>query len=143
MRLKGMTYQKIADKMKISRQRIQQLLSPPPAIRKIVVEKAEGKCQSCGILVGVSGHIHHEGQDFDTYNDIGELRLLCPSCHLVTHLNHSRRIKTERNAKILWYHNKGFTQVAIAGIFHLTQVRVSQIIKKEKEKDGKALRKVR
>lgn len=44
--------------------------------------------------------------------------------------------KQKRNEKILWYRNKGFTQEAIAGIFHISQVRISQIIKKEKERNG-------
>lgn len=81
MRLDGFTYQQIADKFNVSRQRIQQILSPPKAIRNYVVEKFKGRCADCGINVGKSGHIHHENSDFEDYNDINNLELLCISCH--------------------------------------------------------------
>ena len=87
MRLEGMTYKQIAEASGISRQRVQQLLSPPKAIRDIVVKRADGKCQSCGLLIGKSGHIHHEGEgETEDYDDIENLRLLCISCHRKKHL---------------------------------------------------------
>lgn len=87
LRLEGLTYKAIADKVGLSRQRIQQLLSPPTEIRNIVVARAEGKCQECGILVGDSGHVHHNGDEVDAYNDIANLELLCLSCHRRKHSN--------------------------------------------------------
>lgn len=86
LRLKGNTYQGIAEKAGVSRQRVQQLLSPPTAIRNVVYEKANGKCQSCGVFVGRSGHIHHIGSKDENYNDMGNLRLLCVSCHQREHI---------------------------------------------------------
>ncbi len=85
MRLDGMTYEVIAVKFGISRQRVQQLLSPPKAIRDYVVAKAEGKCQCCGIWVGKSGQVHHYGDEVDTYQDTEKLELLCLSCHRKRH----------------------------------------------------------
>ena len=85
MRLDGETYQSIATSAGISRQRVQQLLSPPKAIRDVVVRKAEGKCQACGIKVGRSGHVHHNGDAVDSYNELENLQLLCVSCHRGAH----------------------------------------------------------
>jgi len=85
LRLKGMTYQAIANEVGVSRQRIQQLLSPPEAVRVYVVNKYHGCCKECGLLVGNTGHIHHIGGNEENYNDIENLELLCMSCHRVKH----------------------------------------------------------
>ncbi len=82
-----MTYQAISDKTGLSRQRIQQLISPPAEIRQIVLTKANGLCQHCGIMVGDSGHVHHSGDDVDSYGDVPNLELLCASCHRKAHFN--------------------------------------------------------
>ena len=87
LRLDGETYQSIADKTEVSRQRIQQILSPPAAIRKLIVARAEGRCQGCGIKVGKSGHVHHIGNTGEDYHDIDNLKLLCISCHRKAHCN--------------------------------------------------------
>ncbi len=86
LRLQGFTYQAIGTQLGISRQRIQQLLAPPPAIRTIVVNAASGTCAGCGLLVGRSGHVHHKGStNGDSFNDLANLELLCISCHRLTH----------------------------------------------------------
>ena len=85
LRLEGWTYQMIGDKLGISRQRAQQITSPRPHIRRIIVEKARGECESCGIYVGKSGHVHHKDGNGDDYNDIENLQLLCLACHRVKH----------------------------------------------------------
>ena len=90
MRLQGMTYTMIGKEAGISRQRVQQILSPPSEIRKIIVSKAKGRCQRCGIIVGNAGHVHHNGDEVDTYNDIPNLELLCISCHRKSHSDDPR-----------------------------------------------------
>jgi len=89
LRLGGYTYAYIASKAGISRQRVQQILSPPAEIRDMVVGKAGGFCQICGVRVGVSGHVHHtkaaEPTELDRYNDPESLILLCCSCHRKEH----------------------------------------------------------
>ncbi len=85
LRLDGFTYQYIADKAKVSRQRVQQILSPPKAIRQFVVEKYHGRCADCGIYVGDSGHVHHQNTLEEDYQDINNLFLLCVSCHRQRH----------------------------------------------------------
>ena len=86
MRLDGMTYAAIGTAIGISRQRVQQLLSPPKAIRDYVVEKFQGRCSRCGIYVGSSGQVHHvDDLDFDSYNGFNNLELLCLSCHRQVH----------------------------------------------------------
>lgn len=88
LRLEGRTYQYIAGKAGVSRQRIQQVLAPPPAIRNYVVNKYDGYCSDCGVYVGVGGHVHHEGANGDEdYNDIENLKLVCVSCHRRKHGN--------------------------------------------------------
>ena len=86
LRLEGRTYQYIANKSGITRQRIQQILSPPPSIRKYIVEKYASLCADCGIYVGSSGHVHHNGiNGEDDFEDKENLRLLCISCHRRKH----------------------------------------------------------
>jgi len=88
LRLQGASYRDIGKRFGVSRQRAQQLLSPPPAIRLIVIERAGGLCEGCGVMVGQSGHIHHghpEHQDGDWFNSPERLQLLCPSCHSRAH----------------------------------------------------------
>jgi len=85
MRLDGKTYKEIAAEAGVSRQRIQKMLSPPPSIRCFVVKKFGGKCNRCGIFVGQSGHVHHNGDNPETYNDIENLELLCIGCHRTAH----------------------------------------------------------
>ena len=87
MRLDGESYQAIADKAGISRQRVQQLLSPPSYVRKLVKKRANDKCQKCGLLLGQSGHVHHVGNKEEDYNDVDNLLYLCPSCHRKEHDN--------------------------------------------------------
>lgn len=45
------------------------------------------------------------------------------------------RVKTKRNQKVLEFYQKGYTQNAIAKIFHISQVTVSRIIAREKVKE--------
>ena len=96
LRLDGMTYQRIADKAGISRQRVQQLLSPPTAVKRIVVARANSRCQECDIFVGQSGHCHHTGGKEENYNDIDNLQLLCVSCHRKAHSLMPDNVKEER-----------------------------------------------
>lgn len=99
MRLAGATYQSIADSASVSRQRIQQILSPPRVIRKLIVERAHGQCQDCGVRLGRSGHCHHVGDIMETYNDLENIRLLCLSCHSKAHNVVGNRKARERAKK--------------------------------------------
>jgi len=86
LRLDGFTYAQIAERAGVSRQRIQQIIGPPKAVREYVANKHKGYCADCGLYVGYSGHVHHEGSmNGDDYNDRGHLILLCKSCHRRRH----------------------------------------------------------
>ena len=85
MRLDGMSYFAIGKELGISRQRVQQLISPPTYIKNLIVGKAQGKCQLCGIFVSLSGDVHHIGNNGENYNDVDNLQLLCKSCHRIAH----------------------------------------------------------
>ena len=105
LRLEGDSYSNIARLANISRQRIQQILSPPKVIRDTIVKKAFGKCADCQIHVGESGHIHHRKNDFDHYQDIENLELLCISCHRKRHsiqipVKIKERMKRNRNGNL-------------------------------------------
>ena len=84
-RFAGLTYGQIAGKLGISRQRVQQLISPPSYIRQLIVDRARGKCQICGLQVNGSGHVHHKSCIGEDYNDTENLQLLCVSCHRKQH----------------------------------------------------------
>lgn len=88
MRLQGASYREIGEKFGVSRQRALQILSPPPEIRRMVVDRAGGQCEQCGIIVGRSGHVHHghpTHRDGDWFNSPERLQLLCPYCHHLAH----------------------------------------------------------
>ena len=88
LRLQGLTYDAIAKRAGVTRQRVQQIISPPPEIRWFVLEKFHGCCANCGLLVGSKGHIHHKDADnSENYQDIDNLELLCISCHRRKHSN--------------------------------------------------------
>jgi len=84
-RLNGYTYEQIAEGAGITRQRVQQILSPPKAIRDHIIKKYDGCCVDCSIRVGKSGHVHHVNTDIEDYGDIENLVLLCISCHRKRH----------------------------------------------------------
>lgn len=88
LRLSGLSFAEIARRVGVSRQRVQQILAPPKHVRALVVERAQGKCQSCGVEVGKSGQVHHgapEHRDGDWYNQPERLQLLCQPCHRSIH----------------------------------------------------------
>ncbi len=85
LRLSGLTYAEIAQKLGISRQRVQQIIAPPKYIRDLVVGRAHGRCEICGIFVGKRGHVHHNSCKNENYNDVDNLELLCISCHILVH----------------------------------------------------------
>lgn len=87
LRLEGETYEAIGLKAHISRQRVQQLLSPPKSVREKIIKRYVGRCAVCRIRTGRSGHVHHIGsKDGDEYNDLANLELLCLSCHRIKHM---------------------------------------------------------
>jgi endogenous inhibitor of DNA gyrase (YacG/DUF329 family) len=105
MRLNGHSYQQIGEKAGVSRQRIQQILSPPSGVRELIVGKYHGLCQDCGIYVGNSGHIHHIGNNGENYNDIENLELLCVSCHRRKHKDPSKERCCISCGKPVEHHN--------------------------------------
>ena len=106
LRLQGLTYQAIAERAGVSRQRIQQLLEPPKAVRSAVVAAAGGLCQECGVGIGESGHVHHKGttaSNGDDYNDYANLVLLCVSCHILAHRrNPNNPLSTCQHCGHIW-----------------------------------------
>lgn len=96
MKLSGRTYTVIGKELGISRQRAQQLISPPRPIRNLIVARAGGLCQHCEAPIGRAGHVHHTGNNGEDYNDVANLILLCPGCHMHAHQDTSRG--TDKNA---------------------------------------------
>src|ERR1017187_4379275 len=88
LRLQGLSYAEIGRQMGVSRQRVQQLTSPSPSVRRFVGYRALWKCQACGTKLGTCGHVHHTGctgKTPDNYNEIENLQYLCTSCHTTVH----------------------------------------------------------
>ena len=93
LRCAGLSNAAMAERLGVSRQRIAHRLAPRVAIRRIVVERARGQCEHCGLHVGRSGLIHHRtsrGMTCDQYNDLDNLGLLCRPCH-----RRARRTRSE------------------------------------------------
>ena len=91
MKLNGDTYSQIAKKLNISRQRVQQITSPPKEVRDYIIQKYNGRCARCGIQVQQASHMHHMGSIDENYNDIDNLILLCQSCHRIEHKGESQK----------------------------------------------------
>src|SRR3990167_1944989 len=88
MLLLGMTYKEISQRVGISRQRVEQLLSPPKHIMAKVKERARETCEDCGIILTHGAHLHHVNSDtIDPvqYNGIENISYLCPGCHRRRH----------------------------------------------------------
>ena len=159
MRLDGLSYGQIAKVVGLSRQRVQQILQPPADVKKLVRERAKDKCEDCGIWLGESGHLHHNGGGIENYGEPEKLQYLCPTCHRQAHKGEATQIertgrlmnfnqdnpdftlskpdwrnkKVERNALVLEY-AKAHPEMALrefAEIFHITQSRVWQLIHNE------------
>lgn len=85
--LAGRSYREIGEALGVSRQYIQQLVRPPAIVYNLVKQLANGCCQRCGIAVR-SGHVHHVSttdRTLDDFNDLDNLKYLCPSCHRIEH----------------------------------------------------------
>lgn len=83
--LKGNNFTRVGLAMGKSRQRVCQLLIPPPLLRLVVYNLARGKCQECGVQVGRNGHYHSEPSG--EYDDFTQpLTLLCLACHRPKHI---------------------------------------------------------
>ena len=102
MKLNGNTYSQIAKELNISRQRVQQIISPPKELRDYIVKKYSGLCAKCGIQVNRAGHIHHTSSTDENYNDIDNLILLCLSCHRAEHKGDSQK-RRENGCKMPTY----------------------------------------
>lgn len=85
LKLAGLTYQAIAERTGVSRQRVQQVLAPPPAIAGKVRQASQGLCGQCGKLIGSHGHIHHQGNTSDKWDTLSQLAYLCIACHRGVH----------------------------------------------------------
>ena len=84
MWLKGMTFTDIGKEMGVSRQWVQEMLCPPPALRKATYELAGGKCQGCGVHLGRNSHYHSVPTGpIDDFTK--PLVLLCVKCHSLEH----------------------------------------------------------
>lgn len=147
LKLRGLSYAEVGIELNRSRQRIQQLLSPPNYIRSLIFEKAGGKCEVCGIFVGKNGHIHHKGTPMEDYNDVKNLSLLCPACHRHAHRIHEHRERmtkkersvsgelikgtVERNIQIRSMKAQGIRTFEIAKHFNLSWARIHSILNKD------------
>jgi len=87
MYLEGQTYAEIGKALGVSRQRSQQLIRPPTAIRHLVQGRASSKCEGCGIPLRRDGHVHHISSELtaDAWNNLDNLRWVCRTCHSFLH----------------------------------------------------------
>lgn len=78
----GHTYQQIAEKFGVSRQRIQQIVRPSQEVYVALRGRAMGRCEECGDFIGDNGHAHHADRNITGHmGDLLILRYLCRKCH--------------------------------------------------------------
>ena len=82
--LSGMTFTAIGQRMGVSRQWVQEMLCPPPALRQVTYDLAGGKCQECGMHLGRNGH-YHSTPTGPIADFTKPLVLLCCTCHRTEH----------------------------------------------------------
>ena len=102
LRLDGKTYRQIGTALGVSRQRIQQILMPRPAVWNAVKNRANGRCERCG-LAGEFHPVHHCGagkDQADTFNDLENLQYLCVFCHRRIHADATRKPPIPRKVRI-------------------------------------------
>ena len=84
--LEGLTLGEIGKRLGVTRQRVHQLLKPPPAIVQEVMARTRGICEGCGIIARPY-HVHSRDleREFNGYQGEGVLRLLCIPCARQAH----------------------------------------------------------
>ena len=89
--LEGLTLGEIGQRLGVTRQRVHQLLKPPPAIVQEVMARTRGICESCGIIARPY-HVHTRDleREINDYEGEGALRLLCLPCARQAHQGKKR-----------------------------------------------------
>jgi len=84
LKRQGLTYAEIGELYHMSRQRVQQIVSPPPEIANEVRRRSNSKCENCKIELQ-DGDIHHKSWDVAQPNALENLQYLCVACHMLLH----------------------------------------------------------
>lgn len=84
LKLRGLSYARIGKRLKISRQRAQQVVKPTHMTYQLVLSRSNGKCEECGAPVE-QGHVHHLRADEWDFNNECNLLVVCKSCHRILH----------------------------------------------------------
>lgn len=86
LKVAGLTYREIAQKLGVTRQRAQQLVRPPLPTYMGVVNRSGGRCEECRkVLAKGDGHMHHISIKEWDYNNECNLLYVCNSCHRTIH----------------------------------------------------------
>jgi hypothetical protein len=83
LKQQGKSYRVIGLLAGVSRQRIQQILSPSQDTKNKLVRYAKGKCSKCGKYIGSSGQAHH--RKYKVSDNLHDFDYLCTSCHIREH----------------------------------------------------------
>ena len=98
LKRQGLTYAEIGELYRMSRQRVQQVVSPPPEIANEVRKRANSRCENCKLELQ-DGDIHHKDWNVPEPNSLDNLSYLCVACHMLVHYdpnldkNHSVRMR--------------------------------------------------
>lgn len=93
LRLQGLNHAEIASRVGKTRARISQILSPKPAIREAVLDRADGRCERCGEHLNTYARQvldYHPADDEQVeygraYSDPKRVIVLCAPCHRKAH----------------------------------------------------------
>lgn len=88
LRLTGLTYRAVAERLSMKPEQVCQLLRAPLAVRRLLYVRSGRRCEHCKAAVFFTSQIHHRqvvGRTLENYHALDNLQYLCASCHTQTH----------------------------------------------------------
>jgi hypothetical protein len=54
--------------------------------RQRIVERANGKCELCGVTIRDNGELHHDPDGYERYDSDESVKFICGPCHRSKHV---------------------------------------------------------
>ena len=87
LRLTGYTLKEIGQVFEVTRERIEQLILPEPAVKAEVSLRAKDTCEACGVRLNASTRQYHSEHECPPGGawDSKLTKMLCLTCHRARH----------------------------------------------------------